>query len=58
MSTMKFYTDESMSEESLKKLDKASMTNSVCESNMGDLTYDISRSAGQAQEYKLSVTRL
>ena len=55
---MKFYTDESMSEESLKKLDKASMTNSVCESNMGDLTYDISRSAGQAQEYKLSVTRM
>ena len=46
MSTMALYTGGTMSEEKLLKLDLAPITNSASESNLGDLTYDITRSAG------------
>ena len=47
MSTMKFYTaTETMSKEVLNKIESAPMTNSASESNLGDVTYDITRSAG------------
>ena len=46
MASMKFYSGESMSEERMMKINLVPLTNSACESNLGDLTYAITRSAG------------
>ena len=46
-STVKFYSDpQTMSQEKLMKIGYAPLTNSGGESNFGDLTYDVTRSAG------------
>ena len=43
LSSMKFYTDEEMDEEKQEKLPRAPLSNSGCESNFGDMTYDMVR---------------
>ena len=50
LSSMKFYTDEKMDEEKQEKLHHAPLTNSGCESNFGDMTYDMVRIAGSDTE--------
>ena len=47
IATVKFYSEpENMSEEKRIKIGYTPLTNSGCESNLGDLTYDVTRSAG------------
>ena len=46
LSSVKFYRGEEISEGKLSMLSKAPLTNSGCESNLSDMTYDVVRSAG------------
>ena len=47
ITTVKFYSEpENMSEEKRIKIGYTPLTNSGWESNLGDLTYDVTRSAG------------
>ena len=53
VATLKFYSEpDSMSEEKKVKMGFTPLTNSACESNFGDLTYDITRSAGSNTKMK------
>ena len=53
MSTMKFYTaGDAMSQAKLVKIELTPLTNSASELNLGDLTYDITCSAGSDTRMK------
>ena len=41
MSTVKLYREDGLSQEKLSKIRYTPLTNSGCESNLGDLTYGI-----------------
>ena len=52
MSTVKFYREDGLSQEKLSKIGYTPLTNSGCESNLGDLTYGITRGAGSDTKMK------
>ena len=52
VSTVKFYREEGLSQEKLSKIGCTPLTNSGVESNLGYLTYGITRSAGSGMKMK------